>query len=622
MCPDKVTLGIVREGYKIPWREDPPPMTRTPVAFPPPQDRDRFRALDLEVHSLRAKGAVTLVGQPGPGFYARLFSVPKKPNGWRPVLDLSPLNRSIRIKRFKMESPRSIRMAMRQGDWATSVDLQDAYFHVNIHPDYKKFLRFVWEGEVYQFNVPFGLSVAPLVFSKVAGSFASLQRRRGIRLRMYLDDWLNLDQCPQRCLSSTKDLVAQASTMGFQVHPGKSELVPNQQFSYLGMRFDTVKFTVCPTPQRRQDLVRLLHRIMAAPSVSLRTLHKVLGSMESMSALLPLAKVYKRPLQRATARRFPRSDAWEARTRMGPWFPRVVRQWLDTRWLNQAVPIRPNKPRVFANTDASLSGWGAHCIHGEVSGTWSTQETSCHINWLELQAIFLALQHFQDHIKGKWVVLCADNSTCLAYIRHQGGTTSISLSMLAEEILLWSHARDMILDVEFIPGKLNVLADQLSRKDQILPTEWTIATASLQPVWKIWGKPHIDLFATKYSSRLPLYVSPMRDPEAVARNAFSIPWQGRVAYAYPPTSLIPRVLEKYRGDRPRLILVTPDWHSQAWYPELLNLTHAPPRPLNLTRRTLVQPRSGIGHHDPTLLNLTAWLLCEQACEHRVTGPHA
>eukprot|EP00745_Piridium_sociabile_P036950 TRINITY_DN667_c0_g1_i2.p3 TRINITY_DN667_c0_g1~~TRINITY_DN667_c0_g1_i2.p3 ORF type:complete len:627 (-),score=58.98 TRINITY_DN667_c0_g1_i2:6471-8351(-) len=224
--------------------------------------------------------------------------------------------------------------------------------------------------------------------------------------------------------------------------------------------------------------------------------------------------------------------------------------------------------------------------------------------------------------QGKWLVLCADNSTCLAYIRHQGGTTSISLSMLAEEILLWSHARDMILDVEFIPGKLNVLADQLSRKDQILPTEWTIATASLQPVWKIWGKPHIDLFATKYSSRLPLYVSPMRDPEAVARNAFSIPWQGRVAYAYPPTSLIPRVLEKYRGDRPRLILVTPDWHSQAWYPELLNLTHAPPRPLNLTRRTLVQPRSGIGHHDPTLLNLTAWLLCEQACEHRVTGPHA
>ncbi len=131
---------------------------------------------------------------------------------------------------------------------------------------------------------------------------------------------------------------------------------------------------------------------------------------------------------------------------------------------------------------------------------------------------------------------------------------------------------------------------------------------STRPVWDLWGKPHIDLFATYYNKRLPLYVSPMRDPLALGRDAFSMPWTNLLVYAYPPTALIPKVLAKWSVDRPRMILVAPFWTGAPWFPDLVALAQREFLHLRLDHRTLVQPRSGIGHANVHVLRLTAWLL--------------
>jgi hypothetical protein len=52
-----------------------------------------------------------------------------------------------------------MRYAILPGDWAASIDLRDAYFHVPIHAADRKYLRFGWRGRLFQFCVlPFGLS--------------------------------------------------------------------------------------------------------------------------------------------------------------------------------------------------------------------------------------------------------------------------------------------------------------------------------------------------------------------------------------------------------------------------------------------------------------------------------
>ena len=225
-----------------------------------------------------------------------------------------------------------------------------------------------------------------------------------------------------------------------------------------------------------------------------------------------------------------------------------------------------------------------------------------------MEAVFNCLWHFQTFLQGKHVVICGDNVTCLAYLRKQGGTVSRKLSIRAEQILQWIFHHQISFSTEFVPGNLNVLADQLSRRNQILPTEGTITHQALQPIWERWGKPMVDLFATQYSHRLPLYVSPMRDHKAIGKDALARSWANMEVYAYPPTSLLQKVLAKAAIERPRLILIAPFWRASPWFPDLMSLAREGPVFLNLTKKTLVQPRSGIGNERAAFLNLTAWLL--------------
>ena len=74
------------------------------------------------------KGAVEVVLDPDPGFYSRLFLVEKATGGWRPVIDLSPLNKFIPLTSFKMETVATVLASIRIGDFLASIDLRDAYF--------------------------------------------------------------------------------------------------------------------------------------------------------------------------------------------------------------------------------------------------------------------------------------------------------------------------------------------------------------------------------------------------------------------------------------------------------------------------------------------------------------
>ena len=203
--------------------------------------------LQEEVTSLFCKGAVEVISHISPGFYGHLFCVPKASGGWRPVLDLSFLNRFLKRVRFRMETNTSVRESIRPGDWGASIDLTDAYFHIPIHPRDRKWLRFVWEGKVFQFcALPFGLSLAPWIFTKVSRELCNALHLRGMRVHIFLDDWLVLAQSHDVCNQQVQSLLASIREVGFIPNLGKSDLLPSQEFSYLGMRFDTRSFRVAP----------------------------------------------------------------------------------------------------------------------------------------------------------------------------------------------------------------------------------------------------------------------------------------------------------------------------------------------------------------------------------------
>ena len=112
---DEWVNDVVTSGLRISFT-DPPTLTKSPFFTPTPELEEKATALRDEVHALLQKQATEVVTDVStPGFYSRLFVVPKPGGRWRPVIDLSALNRHIKAPRFRMETARALRASISPG---------------------------------------------------------------------------------------------------------------------------------------------------------------------------------------------------------------------------------------------------------------------------------------------------------------------------------------------------------------------------------------------------------------------------------------------------------------------------------------------------------------------------
>ena len=257
-------VQILREGYTLLFRIRPK-LTRSPTVISCYVNPHRNGYLLEALHQLIDKNAIELVrNKTSLSFFNRLFLVPKPNKKWRPILDLSNLNVFLKAEKFKMETPETIRTSLQQGEWVTSIDFRDAYFHIPTQEQSRKYLRFHVQGQTYQFKaLPFGLSTAPLEFTVIAKEVKLMASHWGIRIHQYLDNWLVRATSHQACLQHTQSLVKICQKLGWLVNLEKSELVPKQVFDFVGYQFDLRAGRVRPTPDRWQNLQDKILEIMS-----------------------------------------------------------------------------------------------------------------------------------------------------------------------------------------------------------------------------------------------------------------------------------------------------------------------------------------------------------------------
>ena len=134
-------VQTLREGYTLPFQIRPK-LTRSPTISCYVNPHRNLYLLE-KLQQLMDKNAVELVqNEKSLGFFNQLFLVPKPNNHWRPILDLSKL-------RHKMETWETIRTSLQQGEWVTSIDFKNAYFHIPIQEQSRKYLRFHIQGRTY-----------------------------------------------------------------------------------------------------------------------------------------------------------------------------------------------------------------------------------------------------------------------------------------------------------------------------------------------------------------------------------------------------------------------------------------------------------------------------------------
>ena len=142
-------------------------------------------------------------------------------------------------------------------------------------------------------------------------------------------------------------------------------------------------------------------------------------------------------------------------------------------------------PSSTRTADASKEGWGAHLNEHIARRNWSLPESKLHINYLELKAVLLALKEFQALCTNKVVLIATDNTAVVAYINKEGGMRSGPLCALLWRMMTWCTRNQVTLKARHIPGRLNVIADKLSRLGQTIQTEWSLNSdfpGNMQPV--------------------------------------------------------------------------------------------------------------------------------------------
>ncbi|XP_029975786.1 uncharacterized protein LOC115408980 [Salarias fasciatus] len=171
---------------------------------------------------------------------------------------------------------------LRPGDWFTSIDLKDAYFHIPIYPPHRKYLRFAFQGTSYEYLVlPFGLSLSPRVFVKCTEAAVGPLRGRGLRVATYIDDWLIAASSHQEAADHTRQLTAHLLNLGFNLNLEKSVFLPCQKITFIGLLIDSAQARVRLTGERLQVLRDCLSLFQRGKFVSLRLCQRLLGLMAS-----------------------------------------------------------------------------------------------------------------------------------------------------------------------------------------------------------------------------------------------------------------------------------------------------------------------------------------------------
>lgn len=567
LTSDPLILSWVK-GYKIPFQSK---VIQKVVPTEYNWSNQERKEIRNSISSLLNKGVIRSCEQTEGQFISKIFLVPKQSGGFRLVLNLKQLNKFVHTEHFKLEDHKTVIRLLKKGCFMASVDLTDAYYLISVREADRKYLRFIFEGILFEFLVlPFGLSSAPYVFTKILKPLISILRNEGFKSVIYLDDLLLLADSYFECNRNVSRTIELLEFLGFLINKQKSQLVPVNEIQYLGFVYNSIDMTVALPDSKILKLSSQIDKFINLQNCTIRVFAQFIGLLVSACPAIPYGWLYTKLFERekflALIKNHNNYDAVMS-------IPKSLKD--EFRWwqCNVASVKNPIRDTVFSLeifSDASRSGWGIFCDGRKSHGFWSVDDLVHDINFLELKAAFFGLKCFAKGYRNCQILLRIDNTTAIAYINRMGSVQFVELSKVAREIWRWCEQRNIWIVASYIPSKENVEADFESRRLKT-ETEYELSSAGFNKIVNTLGCPDIDLFASRANNKCRRYVSWLPDPDAFTIDAFTVSWKPFFFYAFPPFAILLKVLQKIRSEKARGIVVVPLWPAQPWYPEFIAL---------------------------------------------------
>ena len=504
-----------------------------------------------------------------------------------------------------METLRDVLPLITHDCFLASIDLKHAYFSVPVCREDRSWLKFPWNGVIWQFTcLPQGFSSSPRLFTKLLKVPFSHFRALGILTTIYIDDCLVIADSREKLLTDVMYIVTTLDHLGFTINLDKSELQPSHKIAFLGFVLNSSDMTIKLTPSKADKIRTLGLQLLRQRDIRIRDLAMFIGNVVAAGESVKHAPLKYKYLE------ILRNDAltqncgdYEAVLHLDERAKSLI-HWWTTNIHSCVRSLSTPGPDLFITTDASMTGWGASTGDAITGGHWADYEKE-HINVLELKAVLFGLKTLFRDVTNKHIRIKSDNTTAVASINNCGSIKR-HLMGVSEAIFEWAHNKNVDLSAEYILGSLNVTADLASREKDF-NKEWRLMPTVFNDICRLYGAPNIDLFASRINTQLALFYSWKPDPEALGTNAFSFDWNTTSAlYAFPPFRVVKDVLQKLREEKASLLAILPLWRTQPWFAEALRLLQGAPR--LLPRKCLYLPQEPQRAHPIKNLQLAVWPL--------------
>lgn len=340
-------------------------------------------------------------------------------------------------------------------------DLKRAYRQIPIDPKDYNLVGFSWKGHYFVDRVlSMGCSSSAFICQRVTNAVRTIAENHGVACVNYLDDFAGAE---------TSDLaeVADSKLKWVLEKCGLEESVekacsPSTRMSFLGIWLDTEKMTMEVTPDRLEEIHKLLSEWLLKNSATLKEVQSLVGKLNFIACCVKPGRIFISRILNFL-REFKEGVSslvvpFELKKDLS-WWSKFLDVYNGISILNIEEWTEPDE---FLASDACLVGCGGVCqknfFHCEFP--WFIQEQHLHINALELLTVIVCLKLWAK--RGKKICIMCDNQVSVTVI-NTGRTRSKYLQACIREICFICAVNECELKAQFIEGVNNRLPDILSR---------------------------------------------------------------------------------------------------------------------------------------------------------------
>ena len=452
-------------------------------------------------------------------------------------------------------------------------DLKSGYHHVDIFEEHQKFLGFSWNfgfgPEYFVFTVlPFGLSSACNIFTKLLKPLLSKWRANGMKTILYLDDGVVTDSSKVQLESFAKIIKNDLLLCGLKVNEEKSVWEPTQGLEWLGIDIDLYSYEFKVPERKIVKTCDLLEHYYSLNRLTARSMARVIGVIIALAIVFgDKASLLTRYMQIfvATALSWdkPQNISVKVRSELAFW----IHLLKGSGGTSRSIDTTPPEFQFVLFTDASAIGGGGF-IQGDPDSIchfyWSSEESQKSSTFRELLALLQTIYSLDQKLSNCKILWYTDNQNACTIVNK--GSMVEDLQDLSMDIFNFCDVKNLRIFPHWVERAGNTIADRISKIRE--SADWTVNQSIFEYFDKMWGPYNYDRFANTQNSKCENFNSKFLCPRTNGVDCFKFNWHGFNNWLAPPISLISDVILHMQRCSARGTLIVPKWKTGLFWPLL------------------------------------------------------